>query len=284
MTHHTEGEQATSPEQVIEIMRGLMHRSDHHAAHNVAADYLMTHEIDEQLLDALSALVRIASRFDRNLGIQPENMLWECEESARILQRRIPDMSSLTHRKDDDSRRLFRCVKIVYETWCYNAAALVEYRYRVSNDSWMRRSWIEPRDLGFLLDIMRTAVQSKLPLDLLRVAFNGVRHSIVLASNAIAFDHTRGKFIGDCLRITASAVKDIVPDMQMEIYRDIVRSYLHAGDAVNAEIFINQGLLLNRSDRVMNELKHEVLELKAHGQERKGMTSSKAAFAANKRH
>ena len=110
---------------------------------------------------------------------------------------------------------------------------------------------------------MATAVKTKLPLDLLRIAYRGVRKCVRVAENAIHFDRDKKRFEGDVLRIMASPVKDVIPDMQLEIYIDVARAYLDEGDTTNADIFIRQGLLISRSNKKLLEMREELRDLLA---------------------
>ena len=255
---------ASGDEAIRETLR-LCEKGYFHDAHFVAADYLSNQGLKESVLEACTKVIEMASKFDRERGMAPFNMLWECEELAQILARYIPDMSHLSPKADEQTSRMYRCVKIVYSAWTLHCGCLLEYRFRMTNDKWMRRAWIEPRDFGALLDIMRTGVHSKLPLDLMRMLYEGVRKCVEIGLSVIAFDDKRGKFEGDVLRIVASPVKDTVPDLTYEIYRDIAKAYLVAGDTSVAGIFVDQALLMRKNDREMSILKEMGEEMRAHG-------------------
>lgn len=252
-------------EETLRLARGFLERGFYHDAYSICADYLATHGIDEIVLEKATRVIRTASQYDRAKGRAPFNMLFECEEMAHLLARFIPDMTALSDHADEHTVKMFRCVKMVYETWTDNARALLEYRFKTASETYIQRQWIEPRDVGFLLDIMSTGVRSKLPLDLLRVIYVGARKCIEVAQHAIAFEQKKAKFEGDALRIVASPVKGLAPDMQLEIYRDIVRAYLREGDTHSAKTFVDQALLIRKHDRELLDLQEQVRHLIAKG-------------------
>ncbi|MCB2154580.1 hypothetical protein KQI84_06810 [bacterium] len=263
----------TADESIREALK-LCDKGYYHDAHYVAADYLANHGLKESVLEACTKIIAMASDFDREQGRAPFNMLWECEELACILARYIPDMSHLSEKSDEQTSRMYRCVKMVYYTWTMHCGKLLEYRFRMTNDKWMRRGWIEPRDFGSLLDIMRTGVHSKLPLDLMRMLYQGVRNCVEIGLNVIAFEDKRGKFEGDVLRIVASPVKETVPDLTFEIYGHIAKAYLLAGDTSVAGIFVDQALLMRKNDRDMMALKEKVEDMRARGKGQGGGTTT----------
>lgn len=252
----------------VEAARQSLEQGHYHDAYNVCADYLARHAVDEMVFEAAVGVIRLASKYDREKSIAPFNMLFECEELAQILSRHIPDMTALSNHADEQTVRMFRVTKMVYSTWTSHACALLEYRFKVNNRDYIQRQWIEPRDVGFLLDVMRVGVSSRLPLDLLRVIYAGARECIQVVQKVIPFEDKRAKFEGDALRILASPVKDVVPDMQIIIYKDIARAYLAEGDTATTNLFVDQGLLLSKKDRELLELKDKIREKISGGRRR----------------
>ncbi len=232
----------------------LARNSFYHDAHFLVAEWLIHHGLDEDLLELAAKVIEVASYHQRSKAIAPFNMLWECEELAQILQRHVPDMSRLSLRADENTARLHRCVRIVYLAWINHARALLEYRYRVSDTEYATRTWLEPGDFGFLLDIVKAGVRSKLPFDLMYFIYQHLKDCTAVANNVIAHEVKRCKFEGDVLRMIAGPVKEAVPDLAFAIYLDIIHAYMREGDTANATLFCKQALLIRKNDPQVTEL------------------------------
>lgn len=252
---------ARTREEALTLVAHHMARGELHDAYHIMVDYLLHHPLSEESFQAATNIILRASAFNREKGIPPENMLFECEEMAAVLLRRIPDMSKLGESEDDDmTTRLYHFVRQVYQTWTTHCHALLEYKYRASRDEWVRRNWIDPQEFGFLVEVMRMGIRSRLPLDLLRFIFREIHRCIGIGINVIASDEKKAKFEGDCLRFIASPTKDVIPDLQLMIYRRIVHCYMTEGDFQNAQIFCKQCLMIARNDREMLEIKKRLEE------------------------
>lgn len=231
---------------------------EYHDAYHILFDYLARHALDEEVLKSATQVILMASRFDRDKGEPPFNMLYECEEMAALLAKRIPDIFTLNESGDERTAHLYRCVKVVYTTWTYHCRALLEYKYRTSSKTWMQRSWIDPQDFGFLHDVMLIGVRSRLPLDLLRYILVELMRCVEIGKQVIAHDDKRAKFEGDILRIIASPTRDVIPDLCFEIYGMIVDAYKREGDTATAMTFCRQALLIRRTDRQMLKILEEL--------------------------
>lgn len=230
-------------------------RREFHEAYHALVDYLLTHQLHSEVLQAATDVVFLAGKWNRARNIAPTNMLHECEEMAAVLSRRIPNMTKLCESDNDETTRLYRYTKLVYFTWTSHCQTLLEYKYHSTDDMMVRRNWVEPRDFGFLLDVMKMGIRSRLPLDLLRSIFAELRKCIEVGKRVVAQTDKRAKFEGDVLRIVASPVKDEVPDLAFEIYREIAKAYGVEGDSQSSLIFVRQALLLRPSDAEMLLLK-----------------------------
>jgi hypothetical protein len=184
-------------------------------------------------------------------------MLYECEELAEALAKKIPDMSKLKE-MDGRTARLYYFVKLVYSTWTTHCMALLDYKYCMSDGAFMKRNWLDPIDFVFLLEPMRMGVRSRLPLDLLRYIYTELRKCIELGASVIAHDDKKAKFRGDLIRIIAAPTKDVIPDLQFDLYREITHAYLEEGDTQNATIFCKQALMLRKNDSEMLQLMEEI--------------------------
>jgi hypothetical protein len=235
-------------------IEALAKQEYYHDAHFLIAEWLLHHGLDEDLLELAGKVIELASHYERSRGLAPFNMLWECEELAQILQRHVPDMSRLSLRADENTARLHRCVRIVYSAWTLHAKALIEYRYRTTDTEYMTRTWLEPGDFGFLLDIAKAGVRSKLPFDLMYFLYQKLKECIAIANHVIAHEHKRAKFEGDVLRMLAGPVKESVPDLAFTIYVDIIQAYMREGDTANATLFCKQALLIRKNDPQVSEL------------------------------
>jgi hypothetical protein len=227
-------------------------------AYHVLFDYLMLHPLTQKALLAANAVIMRASAFDRRQNLPPYNMLYECEEMAALLVKRVPNLAKLRESGDAQTNELYHFVKLVYRTWTAHSHALLEYKYRVNEKDWMIRNWIDPREFGFIVEIMRMGIRSQLPLDLLRYIYTEIKGCIDIGKKVIAHEDKRCQFFGDCLRIVASPAKDVIPDLQFEIYREIIYTYLKQGDTANALTFTKQALLIHKYDKEMNRLKQEI--------------------------
>lgn len=252
-------EHAGTIDEAVSLSNHYISVQQYHDAYHVLFTYILHNPLDARVFEAATRVIVAASQFDREKGVAPFNMLYECEEMAAILAKRIPDLCRLMESGDERTEQLYRFVKTVYMTWTYHCRALLEYKYRASNTTWMRRSWIEPRDFGFLLDIMRMAIRSRLPLDLLRLVKTELKKCIVIGQNVIAHTDKRCKFEGDLLRILASPTKDVIPDLCFEYYCEIVNAYREQGDRATAMTFCRQALLIRKNDRDLLRI-HEDLK------------------------
>lgn len=257
-------EHPTTEEDAIATGHRHLQQGRFHEAYHVLVDYIVHHEVSEEVLREATNVVFAASEFDRAAGKSPENMLYECEEMAAILSRRIPEMSRLRDIKNRDvTEWIYRVVKLVYKTWALHCRALLEYRYMAADGNWMRRNWIDPRDFGFLVEMMRMGVRSRLPLDLLNFIYRETRNCVEVGTQVIAHDDKRAKFRGDVLRIIASPTRDVIPDMTFEIFKDIVNAYLDENDTESALTFCKQALMIRHHDSEMLMLKRKLEELGA---------------------
>lgn len=251
---------AESRDQAIEMARTAMEKGQLHDAYHIMVDYLLHHPLSIESFRCATDIVLRASAFSRERKIPPENMLFECEEMAAVLYRRIPDMSALQDGgKDDVSNKLYQFVRLVYQTWTTHCYSLLEYKYRIDKNTWTRRNWIDPRDFGFLVEVMRMGVSSRLPLDLLRMIYTELRKCVDLGKYVIAHEDKKHRFEGDLLRIIASPTKDVVPDLCFLIYTHIVEAYLKQGDSQSAVIFCRQALLIQKNHRGMNQILQDIL-------------------------
>lgn len=251
-----------------EEARAIAHRhlqeGKFHEAYHILVDFILHVKVSEDVLHEATNVILAASRYDRVKGQSPENMLYECEEMAAILSRKIPAMSRLKDLRDKDlTERIYRVIKLVYKTWGVHCRALIEYRYKSADGSWMQRNWIDPRDFGFLVEMMRMGVKSRLPLDLLQFIYIETRKCVDLGLEVIAHNDKKAKFRGDVLRIIASPTRDIIPDMTFAIFKDIVNAYLEENDTETALIFCKQALMIRQHDLEMSQLKTQLEELGA---------------------
>ncbi len=256
---------AESLEEAVAASRRHLELAHFHDAHHVLADYLMQKEISTNVVSAINEIITLAGQYDRAKGRAPFNMLWECEETALIVAKRIPDVEMLSAEGDNRTQTLYECMEIVYRIWTQHAMRLLEYKYKSTNTQWSRRSWVEPRDLGFLVDIMKTAVRTHLPLDLLRFVYEQIHEVIALMNNVIAHKTKQARFMGDTLRMIASPGKELVPDLTFEIYEDIIEAYQAEGDTQQAWTFCLQALHIHPNDREMLKIKDELKEQGAMG-------------------
>ncbi|MCC5874885.1 MAG: hypothetical protein JJU11_01575 [Candidatus Sumerlaeia bacterium] len=257
-------EHPSTAEDAIATGQRHLQQGRFHEAYHVLVDYILHHEVSEQVLREATHVIFAASEFDRSAGKSPENMLYECEEMAAILSRRIPEMSRLRDIKNRDlTEKIYRIVKLLYKTWALHCRALLEYRYMAADGNLMRRNWIDPRDFGFLVEMMRMGVRSRLPLDLLNFIYIETRKCVEIGAEVIAHDDKRAKFRGDVLRIIASPTRDVIPDMTFAIFKDIVNAYLDENDTESALIFCKQALMIRQHDSEMLTLKRKLEELGA---------------------
>lgn len=252
-------------EEAIAEARAQLELNHFHDAHHILAEYLTQKEISTFVISAINEVVTLASRHDRDRGIAPFNMLWECEETAMIVAKRIPDVQKLSHEGDTRTRMMYECVEIIYRTWTMHSKALLEYKFKANSKQWARRNWIEPRDLGFLVDIMKTAIRTHLPLDLLRFVYEQVHDVVLMMKNVIPHDDKQARFEGDVLRMIASPSKEIVPDLTFIIFKDIVEAYRREGDTQQAWTFCLQALLIHPHDREMLQTKEDLKDQGAYG-------------------
>lgn len=254
---------AGSVEEAITLANQFAEVGRYHDAYHVISDFLHTHPIDGEMVEAAISIIRLASRFDRDRSMPPFNMLYECEELAAILARRIPEMFHVNGPTDGQTRVLYRCARVIYHGWIDHICALLEYKYRMTNKEWLRRNWLDPRDFGCVLDVMRLGVRSRLTLDLLRFVYTELKRAVHIGTEVIAHDDKKAKFEGDLLRIIASPTKDLVPDLTFEIYKDITLAYMREGDTQGALMFCKQALLMKNSDSEMLKLKAELSDMGA---------------------
>lgn len=257
--HYRDLGHAQSIREALERANELAAKELYHDAYYLLVDFLIHHPVlEERLIDAATEVVHLASRHDRDQGRKPENMLYECEEMAAVLARRIPDIAFLKEFGDERTARLYHIVRTVYKTWMVHCRALLEYRYRLNRTTYMRRNWIDPRDFGFLVEAMRMGVRTRLPLDLLREIYSEIRLTVAIGRKVIAHEDKRARFEGDVLRIIASPTKDIIIDLCLDIYKDIITAYVAAGDTQNALIFVKQALHIRGNDTALVRLRNEL--------------------------
>lgn len=251
-------EKADTLQDALQLSRKYASESHFHDAYHILFEFLLNHPIDQDILEAAANIVLLASESDREKGKPPFNMLYECEEIAAVLAKRIPDICHLSESGDIRTARLYRHVKTVYHLWTTHCMALLDYKYRINNHEYMRRNWIEPRDFGFLVDVMKLGVRSRLPLDLLRYILEDLRKCIAIGQQVVAHDAKKAKFEGDVLRFIASPTKDVIPDLCYEIFVLIVDAYRRQGDTAAAMTFCKQALLINKHDREMQKIWDEL--------------------------
>lgn len=262
--HHIEQlPHAVSSVDAMNLATAAVREARYPDAYHVIAEYMKGHPLEEELFLTAVEVINLASRFDRDRNHPPLNMLYECEELAAILARRIPEMFHVHGPTDGQTRVLYRCVRAMYTGWCHHARALLQYKYLVNSREYMRRNWVDPRDFGCLVDIMRMAMRSRLTLDLLRFVYTELKPCVRVGMEVIAHDDKKAKFEGDLLRILASPTKDVVPDLTFEIYKEITQAYVREGDTAGALTFCKQALLMRNNDSDMLKLKAELSDIGA---------------------
>lgn len=248
----------TAPE-AITLAESMVAQGRFQDAHHVLFHYLLTHPLTEDAFIAETQVILRASQFDKGRSIAPHNMLYECEEMAALLVRRIPNLHELKERGGSEAtNKLYHFVKLVYGMWAMHCRRLLEYKYRLNDKEWIQRNWLDPRDFGFLVDLMRMGVRSHLPLDLLRYIYHETRKCIDMGKVVIAHRDKQAQFEAEALRMIASPTRDVVPDLTFEIFREIINAYMTEGDTANALIFTKQALLIHKTDKDLNRIKTEL--------------------------
>ncbi len=262
--HFKELPHPESAEEAIHHLRGFTNAGEYHDAHHVVAEFLANHEMNEEIVIQWANMIEIASQHHRRRAIVPTNMLWECEEVAHIVGRWLPKVSRQDLTQGKLTSMMYRCIEKIYATWIDHCGHLLNYRYQIDEKTYMRREWLDPRDFGFLVEVMRTAVQSKIPLDLLKFIYQRLKLCIAIGEEVIAHDNKKLRFRGDVLRIIASPTRDVIPDLCLEIYLDILNAYYKEGDTSNAYIFCKQALFLSPANKELLDLKKELEKKGAH--------------------
>ncbi len=213
---------------------------------------------DEQFVEACSVVSHLASVWDRDRHVAPYPLFDPFYELARALGKHVAHM----RRFDEDPLRatshLYRHATKIYTEWVDHCEAVLEHNFHRTNTAWQKREWIQPQDFSCLLQVLRSAVHEKMPLDLLNRVYERIREALKIGDFVIHSEKKRRRFEGDCLRVFASPTKDAIPDLCYRIYRDIITAYAAAGETASALIFCRQVLLINRGDREMLMLLEEL--------------------------
>ncbi len=272
LRHYRELEHADSPGEAITYARQRLHEKEFHEAYHIIFDYFLKHPLNESVLRAASEIIEAGGEFNRARGIPPENMLFECEELAIVLAKRIPNIKEVVEDGGEYTKTVYTYVKIIYNTWISHCMQLLNYKYSTATGEMVRRNWIDPQEFGFLVDVMRTGIRTGLPLHILRYIYRELRKCVDFGKEIIAHSEKRSQFEGDVLRFLASPSRDLIPDLTLLIYKDITHAYLAEGDTATALTFCKQCLMLKKTDREMLQLKDE-LENRGALRTRKGEVS-----------
>ncbi|MCB2154581.1 hypothetical protein KQI84_06815 [bacterium] len=225
-------------EEAITYILQLRNEGRYQDAYYVVTAYFENVGLSSGVLEAGLGVIERASSFDREQGVGPVNMLHECEHLAATIVRFIPEVSRLSKKGDAETVTKFRMVAHIYETWLRHCRALVEYKYRIRNDEWMRRQWVEPSDFGFVLDVFRSGARTNLPMEMMRRLYKSARHVMEVGEHVIAFPDKQGKFEAEFLRIVISPLRENYEKLAFDVACDIVRAYHRAGDLTNANNFL----------------------------------------------
>ncbi|MCC6546302.1 hypothetical protein IT570_03950 [Candidatus Sumerlaeota bacterium] len=256
--HQRELQRAASEKEAIDVSNDYLQMGEFQDAYHVLVDYMVAHPLTLTLARALNQIIVQANHYDFEASKPPYNMLYECEEMAALLVKRIPNLRILKE-SDVSMTEQYQIVKVVYRSWTSHCRALLEYKYHLNAKEWVTRNWVDPREFGFLVEVMRMAIRSMLPLDLLRFIFSEIKQCVEIGSKkVIATEAKRCQFYAETLRIIASPARDVIPDLQFEIYREIVYSYLREGDSANALTFVKQVLTIRKGDKEMQKLKQDL--------------------------
>lgn len=216
-------------------------------------------QCEEYLVDAAMEVGEMASRWDRQQRIAPYPLFDHFEEMAASFGKHVMEMRRLDPDPLRATSNLYRLAMKIYTGWVSHCGAILEHQHRRSNTEWIQVEWVPPHRFNVLLTIMRSAVRQKLPLDLLMRVYQEIRQVITIGREVISLNAKKDKFEGDCLRIIASPSKDVIPDLCLMIFRDIINAYMRAGEGASALIFCEQSLLIKRSDHEIEAIKAEIL-------------------------
>jgi len=219
---------------------------------------------EESVVDACVCVSRLASRWDREKRVAPYSLFDLFDGLAAGFGKHVREMRHI----DPDPLRatsgLYRLAGKIYVAWVDHCAAILEHQHKRTNTQWVQLDWVQPHRFNCLLSVMRSAVRIKLPLDLLLRVYQKLRGVIYIGKSAIALDARRVKFEGDCLRVLASPSKDLIPDLCYIIYRDIIDTYVEAGENAAAMMFCDQALLIRRGDHEVEHIKAEIIAKSGH--------------------
>jgi hypothetical protein len=219
----------------------------------------LAQQCEELLVDAALEVGQMASRWDRQQRIAPYPLFDHFEELAASFGKHVMEMRRLDPDPLRATSNLYRLATKIYTGWVSHCGAILEHQHRRSNTEWIQVEWIPPHRFNVLLTIMRSAVRLKLPLDLLMSVYQEIRQVITIGREVISLNAKKDKFEGDCLRIIASPSKDVIPDLCLMIFRDIINAYMRAGEGASALIFCEQSLLIKRGDHEIEAIKAEIL-------------------------
>ena len=242
-------------EEAITYILQLRNEGRYQDAYYVVTSYLENVGLNGGVLEAGLGVIERASSFDRDQGAGPVNMLHECEHLAATIVRFIPEVSRLSKQGDAETVHKYRMVSHVYDTWLRHCKSLVEYKYRIRNDEWMRRQWVEPSDFGFVLDVFRSGVRSVLPAEMMRRLYKGARRVMEVGEHVIAFPDKQAKFEGEFLRIVISPLRESYEKLAFDVACDMVRAYHRAGDLTNASAFLTMASGLQPGDPEIDRLR-----------------------------
>ena len=256
--HLRELQHAESEKEALELANDYLMMGEFQDAYHILFDFMIAHPLSLNLARGINNIIVQANHFDVDGNRPPYNMLYECEELAALLVKRIPNLRVLKE-ADVSMTEPYQIVKQVYRSWASHCRALLEYKYHLNSKEWVTRNWIDPREFGFLVEVMRMAIRSMLPLDLLRFVYSEIKQCVEVGSKrVIATEVKRCQFYAECLRIIASPARDTIPDLQFEIYREIIYNYLREGDSSSALTFVKQALMIHKADKDMLRLKQDL--------------------------
>lgn len=219
----------------------------------------MALQCDELVVDAALEVGEMASRWDRQQRIAPYPLFDHFEELAASFGKHVMEMRRLDPDPLRATSNLYRLATKIYSGWISHCGAILEHQHRRSNTEWIQVEWVPPHRFNVLLTVMRSSVRLKLPLDLLMRIYQEIRQVITIGREVISLAAKKDKFEGDCLRIIASPSKDVIPDLCLMIFRDIINAYIRAGEGASALIFCEQSLLIKRGDHEIEAIKSEIL-------------------------
>lgn len=226
---------------MTEYVLALANSSRYHDAFSSTMRFLEQEGPDASVLKACVVALHRASAYDRDRGISPVNVLHEFEHLAHALLRYCPDMSELDPRSDDeDTRESHTFVKRLYRAWLAHCRALLEFKFRLKNDQWMKRQWIEPDEFGILLDVFRAASRSNLPMDLMARNYRGAKECLAIADDVIVRPDKQARLKAEALRIFAPVFRERYEDLLFIAYHDIAMCYALAHDRMQALKFVNE--------------------------------------------